>query len=246
MLRSLVVHIAILLLGLLACKDQTKSAAPKPGSASGVAVTGDAPTATEPVGSGSGSVLRLPKLAGTPPVKTTKPIDAAKAQELAKIEFESFTRDVRVADAKGIDLRYFTKARPTIMVTVNATKCFDCLPMEESKWRAKSDALKYLIGPELKDHRDTTWELGMTEIAKTPYAWTYHVAYNVAPDTIGVAGSYATAYAIYYNDGVNMIRVVAEYKDDAPKSREAMLAMTPKQDLEQIAKAFVDVFDHAW
>lgn len=232
---------AIVLLGLLACKDQAKTEAPKPGSASAVVAPAIDAAA-------QGRVLSLPELAGTPPVKTTKPIDAAKARQLAKTDFESFTKDVRFADDKGVDLRYFTKARPTIAVNVTAMKCFDCLPMQESKWKAKADALRYLIIPELKDREDTIWETGMTEIAGVPFAWTYHAAYQVAmKDANGVTGSYGTAYAIYFNDGVNMIRVVAEYKDsDFPKSREAMVALTPKQDLEQIAKAFIDTFVHAW
>jgi hypothetical protein len=218
----------VLLVCLLACKDQAKTEAPKPGSASGVVV---ADAAANP--------LHLPALAGTPPVKTTKPLDAAKARELAKLDFESFTKDVRFADDKGVDLRFATKTRPTIAVTVRVTKCFDCLPMTESQWKPKADALRYTIVPELKDREDTIWETGMTDIAGAPYAWTYYAGFNGA--------SYGTSYAIYYNDGVSMIRVVAEYgESDLPKSRDDMVATTPKHDLEQIAKAFVDAFVHAW
>lgn len=231
---------ALLLVVLLAgCKDKRPTEPAKPGSAS-AAPTIDAASAWKQ------NTLRLPKLAGTPPVKSTKSIDKAKAEQLSQTEFEAFERDVRIADDRGIDVRYLTTARPRIMVTVNAMKCFDCVPMEADKWKAKAEALKLIAGPDLKDRADTTYEHGMTDIAGTPYAWTYHVGYNVTPGTEGVTGAYGTAYAIYYNDGVNMIRVVAEYKDDVPKSREAMVNLTPREDLEAIAKAFVDRFVHAW
>jgi hypothetical protein len=242
------VRIAIVLVAVLslasACKDK-KAQQPKPGS--GTAVASGAPASGDAAPLPNQNELRLPKLAGTPAVKTTKPIDKAKAEALAKHEFDGFTKDVRLATDQGIDIRYSTKARPTIMVTVNATKCFDCIPMELEKWKAKTDSLKVLIGPELKDHKDTLFEMGMTEISGTPYLWTYHVGFNVSPDpTTGMGGSYGTAYAIHWNDGVNMIRVVAEYKDDTPKSREDMIGLTPKEDLELIGKAFMDYFVHAW
>jgi hypothetical protein len=58
-------------------------------------------------------------------------------------------------------------------------------------------------------------------------------------------GAFSDAYALYYNDGVNQIRVVAEYKDD-PTTREDMLAIAPKEDLERLAKAFLAAYTHAW
>lgn len=238
-MRNAVVLLALLVAG---CKDKTKTETPKVGSASGSAVAKPG-SAGDP----KQNVLRLPKLAGTPPVKTTKPIDTAKAEELSKIDFDGFEKDVRLAGEQGLEVRYTTKERPVIMVSVQISKCFDCLPMELDKWKAKAESMKVLIGPELKDHKDTTFEMGMTDIKGTPYAWSYYVGFNITPEPgTGIAGAYATAYAIYYNDSVNMIRVVSEYKDDVPKSREDMVNLTPKEDLEQIAKAFMDVFVHRW
>lgn len=237
-MRNAILFVAVIVSG---CGDK-KTQPAKPGSGTGVAsAAGDAGETPQQ------NTLRLPKLAGTPAIKTTKPIDKAKAEELGKLEFDTFGRDTRLATDQGLDVRYTTKARPIIMVTVNAQKCFDCIPIDLEKWKAKTDSLKVLIGPELKDHKDTTFEMGVTEISGTSYLWTYHVGYNISPDpTTGMGGSYGTAYAIHYNDGVNMIRVVAEYKDDAPKSREDMVNLTPREDLEQIAKAFIDFFVHKW
>lgn len=229
---------AALVVVLIGCRDRPAAEAPRPGSATPAAGSGSA-------GAASSHVLPLPKLAGTPAAKSP-PLDAARARALSERAFAGWDRDVRLADAKGLEVRYRTRERPTLMVTVQAAPCFDCLPIDEAAWRARSDALRGLIGPELRDAPETTWELGATELAGTRYVWTYHVGYSVAPGGTGLAGAYGTAYALHYNDGVNMIRVVAEYKDDAPTSREAMVALAPRQDLEQIAKAFVDAFVHAW
>ena len=57
---------------------------------------------------------------------------------------------------------------------------------------------------------------------------------------------YSDTYVLYYNDGNNEIRVVASYVDDRPLSREAMLKMASKEDLGNVAKAFLDVFTQAW
>ncbi len=243
--RNAIVLFTALLLAT-GCKDKGN---PQPGLSGRPAGSGStsAKTGSDDKPVPGQDVIKLPKFAGTPPVKTTKPIDKAKAEELAKAEFEGFTKDIRLANDQGTDVRYTTKGRPHILVTVSTTRCFDCIPMELDKWKAKVDSLKVLIGPELKDRPDTTFEMGMTEINGGKYLWTYHVGYNINPDPgTGIAGAYGTAYAIHYNDGVNLIRVVAEYKDDVPKSREDMVNLTPKEDLEQIGKAFIDFFVHLW
>lgn len=224
-------RVVLLLVLALACKDKTKAEAPRVGSASAVA--------TEPAASSP----RLPKLVGTPPVKAG-PLDAARITKLSKRDFEGWTRDVRLADERGLEVRYRSTSRPSLTITVLASPCFDCLPMQEAQWTRKSDALRSLIAPELRDHEDTTWEMGTTEIAGTPYIWTHHVAY-VAPDARGMGGAFGTAYTLFFNDGTNMIRVMVEYTDDAP-SRDAMLRAAPKRDLEQAAKAFIDQFVHFW
>ena len=61
-------------------------------------------------------------------------------------------------------------------------------------------------------------------------------------------GSYAWshAYTLYYNDGQNQIRVVAEYKDDPLITKEAMAEQVPRADLENVAQAFIDVYTQAW
>jgi hypothetical protein len=61
----------------------------------------------------------------------------------------------------------------------------------------------------------------------------------------GLNYSFTNALALYYNDGVNQIRVVAEYKDD-PMSVEGLQQAAPKDDLAKLALSFLDVYTHAW
>jgi hypothetical protein len=58
--------------------------------------------------------------------------------------------------------------------------------------------------------------------------------------------SWSHAYTLYYNDGQNQIRVVAEYKDDPLITKEAMAEQVPRTDLENVAQAFMDVYTQAW
>jgi len=61
----------------------------------------------------------------------------------------------------------------------------------------------------------------------------------------GLNYSFTDALALYYNDGVNQIRVVAEYKDD-PMSLEGLQKIAPKDDLAMLALSFLDVYTHEW
>jgi hypothetical protein len=203
------VRFAVLLVLALACKDKTKTETPKPGSAI-------APHAERSWEIDASSAA--PKQSG--------PLDAAK---LAQHDVAGWTRDVRLADAKGLEVRYRLDA---ILVTVQIAACFDCLPMQLDRWRAKSDALRALIIPELRDHASTTWELGMTDLGGPAVAWTFH-----AGDT---GTMYGTAYTLYFNDGVHMIRVSAE--STGYGSREAV----SKSRLEAAARAFFDDFTRRW
>ena len=201
----------LLVLALVGCKDKSGT-----------------PT-VQPVGSAT-----VASTDARPPVKSP-PIDAAKAEQLAQLEVTGWTKTTKLADAKGLELRY---DRAPLRVTVQASACFDCLAMDEPKWRAKSDALRGLIAPELRDHKDTTWVMGMTELAGVAAAWTYHIAYSPV--------AHGTAYTLYYNDGTNMIRVVAEYAGGVPDSRDAMIVTAPQETLALTAKEFADQFVHAW
>jgi hypothetical protein len=227
------------------CKDKPKnqpSAHPGSGSAQVGSQAG--------TGSGSGpqpNELGLPKLSGTPPAKTTKKIEKPQMEAMSKLEVDGWIKDVRRLEERGVEVRYLTQERPKLAVTVTATPCFDCIDMVLDKWKAAEDGLKLLLAPELRGHKDTSFELGATELAGAPLIFTYQVGFMSGEDESGQQlTAYSNAYALYYNDKVNSIRVVAEYKDDQPASKEDMLGLSPRADLEKIAKAYLDAYTHAW
>ena len=69
--------------------------------------------------------------------------------------------------------------------------------------------------------------------------------YQQGKDQNGPVGAFSNAYALYYNDNVNQIRVVSEYKDDW-QTREDLMRIAPREDLEKLARAFLDAYTHAW
>lgn len=243
-MRTLVVILSVI--SLAACKEKPKTQ-PATGS-------GSAGSAVAETGSGSGSAgsatepgpapLVLPKGDGTPPKKTTAKIDQAKVTELAKLEFPGFKTDVRRTDG-GLEVRHSTP-RPKISINVLVVPCFDCLPMELDKWKAKEDSLKQLLPESLRTLKDTIWEVGATDLHGAPLIYTYHLGHNFSKDDQGnPTGEYGSAYALYHNDGINQIRVVANYADN-PVTREDLAAMANKNDLGILAKAFLDAYTHAW
>lgn len=246
-MRTAVAFVAVI--ALAGCKtDKTSSPTTGSGSAgSGSAGSGSA------VASGSGSaaanplppgaVIKLPKGDGTPPKKTTKPIEQADVDRMIKLDFEGFEKSDRTS-GKTFEVR-LTTTRPRLAVTVTVTPCFDCIPMDLEKWKAKGDAMKVLLAEELRNLPDTIFELGKTESNGQPVIFTYQFGILSTKDQNGPTGAYSNAYALYYNDNVNQIRVVAEYKDDW-QTREDLMRIAPREDLEKLARAFLDTYTHAW
>lgn len=189
----------------------------------------------------------LPKGDSSPPNKTTAPLSKPVIDKLSALEYEGFTKTVRTATDKSVDLRYHTKERPRLSVDVTVAACFDCEPMELDKWKAKERALKVGLGSEdLFKRSDTVFELGTTELNGAPVIFAYVLGHGFENDDLGQpSGDYAHSYTLYFNDGINQLRVAAKYSDD-PLTREKMVELAPREDLEKIAKAFLDAFTHAW
>jgi hypothetical protein len=242
--RTAVAFVA--LIALAGCKtDKTSS----PTTGSGSAGSGSAGSATTGSGSagsndiGKGDVIKLPKGDGTPPKKTTKAIEQADVDRMIKLDWEGFTKEDRVG-GKSFEVRLLT-SRPRLAVTVTITPCFDCIPMDLEKWKAKGDAMKVLLAEELRSLPDTIFELGKADLNGQPVIFTYQFGMTRSEDKNGPMGAFSNAYALYFNDSVNQIRVVAEYKDDW-QTREDLLKIAPREDLEKLARAFLDAYTHAW
>ena len=187
--------------------------------------------------------LELPHGPGTPPDKTTKPVDSPMLQKLAAMRFDGFLWKPGGND-KTITVKQETESRPKIKATITITSCNnDCLPMELPKWQEKTEDLKEFLAPPLKEAKDTVFEVGETQLAGAKMIYTYQLGQSFKPEG---GGAYTDAYVLYYNDGVNKIRVMAAYTDDPKMNKEDMAKDVPKEDLEKVAKAFVDVYTHAW
>ncbi|MGE0867374.1 MAG: hypothetical protein AB7P03_02345 [Kofleriaceae bacterium] len=189
----------------------------------------------------------LPKGDGTPPKKTTAKLSQATIDKLSALEYEGFKKTIRTSTDHSVDLRYHTKERPRLSVDVTVAACFDCLAMDLPQWQAKDRALKVgLASDDLFKRSDTVFELGQTDLHGAPVIFAYLLGHAFQNDETGQpSGDYAHAYTLYFNDGINQIRVAAKYSDD-PLTREKMVEMAPRADLEKIAKAYLDAFTHAW
>lgn len=235
---------------VLGCKGRTRAADPAPPGGAPAEASG----ALAGSGGGAGSagaptqnVLDLPRSSRSAPLRTTRPLDRARYEKLAGLEYPGWEKDVRYLDDRALEVRYRTKARPILGVTISASPCFDCIPPELPRWKAKEDALKNLLLPELRERKDTLFEIGEVKLAGAPLIYTYQLAHAWGPGEDGSQqGPYSNAYTAYHNDGINQIRVTAQYADDAVATRAELVSLAPREDLAQIALAFLDAYTHAW
>jgi hypothetical protein len=207
-------------------------------------------TPSSPTGSaGGGGMLALPHGPGTPPLKTAGPLDRATLEKIGEQTFPKFQRKPHGQSDTVVEVRQITEDFPRIMATITIENCNKkerpylppCHPMQLDQWKDEP-RLKELLLDELQHLSDTVWETGMTDVAGAQVFYTYQLA--VAP-IVGGHGAISHAYALYYNDGTNQIRVVAQFADD-PVDRETMVKKVPREDLTLVAKAFLDVYTHAW
>lgn len=234
-MRTIVV---VSLLGLAAgCKD--KPAKQEPAAPAGSAAAGS-DTKRVPAPD-----LALPRGDGTPPRKTTQPLAKPDFERLSKLEFPGFTLDVRTVGVNVLELRQKTQDHPRLWAVVTIKPCFECLPMDLAKWKAKEADLRALNLEVLKDSPEIEWELGETELNGQKVIYTYQVGLAQRTTPGGVETSFTNNLYAYYNDGVNEIRVGAMYKDD-PASTSELKKRAPKDQLRALALSFMDVYTHAW
>jgi hypothetical protein len=233
--RTLVVLCSVL--AAFGCKGKPKAKPAPPNAATGV-VNGS--------GDRAAPDLLLPHADGTPPKKTTAPLVKADFEKLSKLSYPGFTSEIRTLGDKILEVRFRTKDRPVLWAVVTVSPCLDCLPMELEKWKAREAELKTISLETLKDAPGIDWEMGETKLFGERVIYTYQVGTGSGSgDAGGPSVSFTDNYVAYYNDGINQIRVVGAYKDD-PTSKEELIKIAPKGDLEALALAFLDVYTHAW
>jgi hypothetical protein len=232
--------IVVILVGLLGCQDAPKQMV-QAGSGSN---KGSGSTTPEPV--------QLPPMSGKPPPKTKDPLAKDRLEAMSKLEVPDWTRDLRRLDEGFLDIKYKTKSRPKIMTSLTVLPCTRkaCVPMELDKWKADKDALMVTLAPELRTRPDTVFEVGETSFPSGgggKIIYVYQLGLFFGKDENGnMTGAYSNALVLYYNDGVNQIRVVSEYVDDPVKTKEDLAKSVPKATLEKTATAFLDFFLQKW
>jgi hypothetical protein len=201
----------------------------------------------------AGSHLTLPHVSRRGPLVPTRKLDAAALARLAVIDHVDFDRQPRATSATAMEVHFTTQTRPTLAITVEVAACTsdrDCPAMRIDVWQAKRDELRQLLPAALRDRADTTFDFasrkdaGLGDDEGTSTIYTYALGAAEGPGDNGQpAGSYVDAYTLYYNDGVNRFRVVANYADDA-SGIDRMKAIAPLEDLEKLATSFLSFYVH--
>ena len=231
-----------------------RSAPPAPIGATKPAEVGSARAPAPPVPSGVPGHVTLPRSPDTPPRRTTRPLGRKELERLSAFEFPDFRRQDRGTTDRATEFRHTTTTRPALGVTVviepcdrDATSPRACPAMALEVWQARRDELLKTLPVDLAARPDTRFELGARDVAGAPAIYTYQLGALFGTDDKGQpVGSYSDAYVLYYNDGINQIRVTAAYLDDAVGGIDHLVAIAPREDLEKLAVAFLDFYVHAW
>ncbi|MEO8843091.1 MAG: hypothetical protein ABI591_29250 [Kofleriaceae bacterium] len=200
----------------------------------------------------------LPHGDGSPPKKTTAPLTLDELIALQRRNYKGFQSQPHAISAeRGSEIAYLTEDHPRIVTTITIAPCSDkavlggCVPINLGAWTARTGELKKMVPPDLRDLPDTKFEVGVVKFHATDLIYTFQVGQTSGVKTTGSAAGrtyieYTYAYILYYNDGHNQIRVVAEVKDSANAGRTKMVTDTPPSDLANTAQAFFDATTQLW
>lgn len=194
--------------------------------------------------------VKLPRSPTTPARRSRAILNARQLSWLASVAFPDFDRQDRSAARGTIEVRHVTQTRPRLGVTVTIGPCIPrivCPPMKLARWTGRRDELLGQLPRELRGRPDTRFEIGARTLAGAPAIYTYQLGYASGSDEHDQPSiDYSDAYILYYNDGINQMRVMAHYLDDAVGGLDQLLAVAPPEDLEKLATAFASFYVHAW
>ena len=229
-----------------ACGKGKPTTNDQPSGSAGSAVASG--SAAVPENGGAAPDVTLPTLTGTPPNKA-KVLDEATLKKLAAITYPGWTLKPMQLSDKSMILRQTTASPPKMSVTIQARPCSEsvaCLPMDLAKWKDDPKFNETLLGA-LKDAKDTVKEITAADFNGQPMIASYVLGQAFGTDAAGNSpGTYKYAYGLYFNDGTNMIQVIAGYGDMPLKTKELMQQAIPREDLEKAARAFMEAYTHAW
>lgn len=215
----------------------------------------------------------LPKSPTGPLRRSRRPFTGKQLAWLSSFEFADFVREDGGTTDEAFEIRHTTKTRPRLGVTVRIDHCPPaapggkrsgrsrhverekpvttdtraCTPMQLPLWQARSDELKQFMSSDLAARSDTRFDIAARRLDGATAISTYQLGHLFALDdhnqTVTLS---STAYALYYNDGVNRIRVMASYLDEAVPTRGQLVELAPPRDLEKMAVAFTRFYLHRW
>jgi len=194
--------------------------------------------------------VRLPRSPETPARRTLRPLKRPQLGRLAAIEFPDFEHQNRDANDRMIEVRHITRTRPKLGITVMLGACprpRACPSMQLARWNARRGELLHELPASLAGRPDTRFEIATRKVAGAAAISIYEIGYaGGADDHDQPSADYIDAYVVYYNDGVNQLRVMAHYLDDSVGGIEQMTTLAPREDLEKLAVAFASYYLHAW
>lgn len=202
--------------------------------------------------------IQLPHGSGKPPMKTTGPISGDVLVVLGQQTWKGFQRVPHAANpAKGMEVQHITEDHPRIAATITIAPCAPtavlgaCKPMELAAWKASQPELEKLVPDKIREAKDTKFELGVVKFHETDLIYTFQLGQiegvaDKGPQKGAAYIAYTYAYTLYYNDGQNQIRVIAEYKDDARPTLAETAKAYARGDLEVTAQSFFDAMTAAW
>jgi hypothetical protein len=200
----------------------------------------------------------LPHGNGKPPVKTTEPLPLKTLLAVQQMTYKGFQNQPHAINPdRGTEVTYLTEDKPRIAATITIAPCSEqavlgaCVPINLGTWTAKTGELKKMVPSELRDRPDTKFEVGVVKFHDTDLVYTFQLGQINGVKTTGSAAglpfiAYTYAYILYYNDGHNQIRVVAEFKEEARQTPAEMTAEVPRADLAATATAFFDATTQLW
>lgn len=194
-----------------------------------------------------GHDVGLPHADGSPPKHTTAPVKPETFKKMSELTFPGFNLDVRSSTDKYLWVYQKTPDSPVVRASIHIWPCVhegkDCWPMDAEVWKKDHmGELQQYLTPKLKEAKDTQFEVGMTDVYGEKMIYTYQLGEVLGGDH----NEFTNCYILWWNDGVNEIRVLAEFKDDLMKSKEDMIKAVPRETLENTAKSFLDVYTHHW
>jgi hypothetical protein len=217
--------------------------------------------------------VTLPKSSTSLLRRTRRPFTSKQLAWLSSFEFKDFVREDGGTTDEAVEIRHTTTTRPRFGVTVRIDRCptaapagsrrararhverekpvtadaRPCLPMQLPVWEERRDELKQFMSSDLAMRSDTRFDIGARKVDGATAISTYQLGHLFALDdrnkTVALS---STAYALYYNDGVNRIRVMANYLDDAVPTRGQLVDLAPPRELERMAVAFTRFYLHHW